>query len=59
MEKYEGCPTWWPRRGDEILLMSLTVASCFLDLILSVIPARRSDLKYLSIVQKKRREGNQ
>jgi hypothetical protein len=33
--------------------MSLTVASCFLDLILSVIPARRSDLKYLRIVPEK------
>jgi hypothetical protein len=58
-EKDEGYLTWRPRRGEEILLMSLTVASCFLDLILSVIPARRSDLKCLSIVQKKRREGNQ
>ncbi len=31
--------------------MSLTVASCFLDLILSVIPARRSDLKYLTLIR--------
>jgi hypothetical protein len=36
-EKDEVCPTWRPRRGDEILLMILTMASCFLGLILPVL----------------------
>ncbi len=33
-EKDEGCPTWRPRRGEEIFLMSLTVASCCLKAVL-------------------------
>jgi hypothetical protein len=32
----EGCPIWRPRREEEILLLSITVASWFLDLILPV-----------------------
>ncbi len=31
------CPTWRPRRGEEILLLSLNLASSFLDLILPVL----------------------
>ncbi len=36
-KKDEVCPTWRPRRGDEILSMNLTVATCLLDLILPVL----------------------
>ncbi len=36
-EKDEGCPTWRPRREEEILLLSLNLASSFLDLILPLL----------------------